>query len=588
MRLGVRGKLFVISILIVLVAVVASTVYFESEVRDWAQRQIAYELRVHAGTVRAFAREGLPEGRADDFARRMAALIEARVTVIGADGVVIGDSHHASREMDNHAARPEVQRAHDDGFGSAIRHSDTIGEAMLYVAVPVELSAGEGTIRVARSLRDVNEAVAGLRVALVVAGLIGFVGAVLVSLVASHYLSRTLRALVEDAQRLAESPGTGKKLRIASSDELGGLAGSINRLAGDLERNLETLSRERARFKSILEGLGDAVIAVGDDRRVTMVNRVAVELLGVKRAQVGRELVEAVRSPALHELFQATFRGEPGAAEFDLAGPPRRIVAARAALLPGEGGVVVALRDITDLRRLENVRRDFVANVSHELRTPVGIIRANAETLLDGALEQPEMARRFLEALVRAADRLANLVNDLLEISRIESGRYHLDPDYVRLLPIVKKIVESLEPLAREKEITLEVTVDDDLVVWGDASALDHILLNLIDNAVKYTQKGGQVRILAQFLDAVEDAPDRVRVEVRDNGPGIEAVHRPRVFERFYRVDPGRSRSVGGTGLGLAIVKHLVDAQRGRVGVDPVLPRGSCFWIELPVHEVDA
>nr|WP_276603245.1 ATP-binding protein [Nannocystis pusilla] len=234
------------------------------------------------------------------------------------------------------------------------------------------------------------------------------------------------------------------------------------------------------------------------------------------------------------------------------------------------------MHDVTEIRRLERVRRDFVANVSHELRTPVSIIRANAETLLDGAIEKPEVARRFLDAQLRSADRLAALVADLLEISRIEAGTYEISPDEIELEPIVAHTIDEVERLAQEKHIEITSDVPEDMTVWADEQALEQVLLNLIDNAVKYTPTGGKIVVRAKKRD------DMVRIEVEDNGPGIEARHRARVFERFYRVDKGRSREVGGTGLGLAIVKHLAEAMEGQVGVEPAEPQGSLFWLTLP------
>jgi len=230
---------------------------------------------------------------------------------------------------------------------------------------------------------------------------------------------------------------------------------------------------------------------------------------------------------------------------------------------------------VTEIRRLERIRRDFVANVSHELRTPVSIIRLNAETLLDGALERPEVARKFLEAQMRNADRLAALVSDLLEISRIEAGTYEIHPDFIRVAPIVERIVDSVQQIADEKHMTIECEVPADTTAWADAEALEHVLLNLVDNAVKYTPAEGKIAV------RVRTQGDGVRIEVEDNGPGIEPRHRARIFERFYRIDKGRSREVGGTGLGLAIVKHLAEAMDGSVGVGPAQPQGSIFWVLL-------
>jgi two-component system phosphate regulon sensor histidine kinase PhoR len=242
----------------------------------------------------------------------------------------------------------------------------------------------------------------------------------------------------------------------------------------------------------------------------------------------------------------------------------------------------LVLHDVTEMRRLEAVRRDFVANVSHELRTPVSVIRANAETLLDGALEDEKRARTFLDALVRNADRLSRILADLLDLSRLEAGRYALDLEPIALSPAVEKVVELVETRAKEKSIAVAIDVAPELAAHADARAFEQVLLNLIDNAVKYTPASGHILVSARRVEEL------IRVEVTDDGPGIEPRHRARLFERFYRVDPGRSRDVGGTGLGLAIVKHLVESMGGRVGMEPAAgaPHGSTFWVTLAAREL--
>jgi two-component system phosphate regulon sensor histidine kinase PhoR len=242
----------------------------------------------------------------------------------------------------------------------------------------------------------------------------------------------------------------------------------------------------------------------------------------------------------------------------------------------GGGGTVVVLHDVTELRRLETIRQDFVANVSHELRTPVSVIRANTETLLNGALEEPQRARDFLEALQRNSERLSNLIADLLDISRIDSGQYQMDIQKVSIAAVVRQTLEALELPAKRKKLKVEKVVDEKLQALADEKALHQVVLNLVDNAVKYTSEGGNVKIQAAGHD------DRLRIEVADDGPGIEPRHRDRVFERFYRIDAGRSREMGGTGLGLSITKNLVETMGGQIGVEPNHPNGTIFWFSLP------
>ncbi len=586
MKIGVRGKIFLVSIFLVLTVVAASGIYLERELRDWTQVRIETELLNHARLIRVMVARGgtVDPVFVDPLADQVADPSAGRVTVIDGDGRVVGDSTFelaALAELDSHSDRPEVIEALDGGEGIARRFSQSLGMEMLYIALPFKTGAIEGVVRVARPLSEVEAAVERLRLALMIAGLIGLVGAVVMSAFASHFLSRTLRSLVHDARLLAEG-GLVRPLAIASQDEIGGLAGSINRLADELESTVATLASERSRFEAVLESMDEAVISLDREQQMTMVNRAAVALLSLSVGRGGSTLRERIPIPALHDLVDRALAGEAERDEFELPGPTLRRIMAYASPLRNASGAVIVMHDVTEIRRLETIRRDFVANVSHELRTPVSIIRANAETLLDGALDRKEIARRFLDAILRNADRLAALVGDLLEISRIEAGTYNLDCDSVNVSPIAQRICESVETLAEDKEIRVIDQVAPGTVVWADPTALEMVLLNLVDNAVKYTQQGGAIVVASRVIDE-----STVRIEIRDNGPGIAQKHRMRIFERFYRVDPGRSREVGGTGLGLAIVKHLVEAMHGSVGVDPVEPRGSAFWLALPTSDAD-
>lgn len=580
MTLGVRGKLFLVSVALVLAVVFLSGLYLEGQLVEWAQGRAEVELQGHARLVRVLL-EHRQEGDddLDLLADRAAAPIDARVTIIAADGRVVGDSEFPAErlhEMEPHGDRPEVIAALRDGEGVARRTSQSLTTEMLYVALPVT-RPGEvkgAVVRVARPLREVDAAVRRLWIAFAVAGVFAILGAVLLSALASHYLSGTLRGLVRDARRMVET-GDKSKLLVPSHDEIGGLAGSLNRMADELEGAVATLSVERSRFEAVLESMDEGVLALNQRSQLTMINRAALGLLSLSTEHDGDTLAERIPIPTLHELVARALAGHPDRGEFEtLTTPPRQILAYASPLRQQEGAVVV-LHDVTEIRRLERIRRDFVANVSHELRTPVSIIRLNAETLLDGALERPEVARKFLEAQMRNADRLAALVSDLLEISRIEAGTYEIHPDFIRVAPIVERIVESVQQIADEKHMEVRCEVAPDMVAWADAEALEHVLLNLVDNAVKYTPAEGKIAV------RVRAEGERVRIEVEDNGPGIEARHRARIFERFYRVDKGRSREVGGTGLGLAIVKHLAEAMDGSVGVSPATPQGSIFWVLL-------
>jgi len=341
----------------------------------------------------------------------------------------------------------------------------------------------------------------------------------------------------------------------------------------DIERTVATLAVERARFGAVLEGMADGVVATDPSGRVTLMNRAGHELFGAGQDATGRSLLEVVRVPALDELV--TGDGEKSEIEVEVPATRRRVRARRAAQ-PG-GGTVLVMQDVTTVHRLENIRRDFVANVSHELRTPVSVIQANAETLVAGALGDAANAPALVGAIHRNAERLTDLIEDLLDLSRLEAGQYRVDIEPVAIGAAALRAVESLERVASQRGTAIAVAVGPEVVAAADASALHQVLLNVVTNAIVHTPEKSRVTIGAHVLD-----DGSVRIEVADDGPGIPRGQRERVFERFYRIDPGRSRAMGGTGLGLSIVKHMVDAMGGQVGVRENTPHGAVFWVDLP------
>ena len=417
--------------------------------------------------------------------------------------------------------------------------------------------------------------------------------ALAISRISSRLLAGELRGVVVEAQRLlgADPDEEEAHLREAS---VATVAGSVHRLGEALQRAIGDLARERDRFESVLSSMEDGVLALSRKGRIKVANPAAARLLGLSEAPSRPLLEEVVREPLLLDLIERAREGETDSIELDLhhlstpgtppdsvvGGGPRRILALATPLRPVPGkrgqGCLVVLRDITDLRRLERVRRDFAANVSHELRTPVSVVLASAEALQDGALDDPDTAAAFVDSILRNAQRLGALINDLLSLSRLESGQLALEPRPLHLLEVVEAAVEAMLVKAEARHLALEVDLPEQLVVMADEGALDQVLTNLLDNAIKYTQEGGQIEV-----GAVEIGGGQVRVEVRDNGPGVPPRHRARLFERFYRVDTGRSRHMGGTGLGLAIVKHTMEVMGGKVGMAPGRPGGSVFWFTL-------
>ncbi len=606
--MSVRWKIFFSSMLLIVVFVGASGLIFRSALRGWLRDHTQHEMQRQAELLRLWLLQSphlSKQARAASL-QGLAKKTGLRITLLDDKGVVWADSHRFGaqlQQMENHLKRSEIQSISRHSVGLAIRRSVTLHRTMWYLALPYAWEksayrpAARGFVRVAKVQRDVEMIVGRLGTALLLATLVGLVLSILISMGTSHIVSRTLRPIVANARAIARGQNDSEEKNLDEKSveiplhqsfnpmsKTGGLAGSLRYVAQELAFTVETLANERDRFAAVLESMNAAVVAVDRSYRISWVNRAAYILLDLKQSPTGQALAGVIPSVELQEMIEQAHAGMSCDAEFDLPKPQSLRVQARATPLAATGGSVVLLHDITELRRLETIRRDFVANVSHELRTPLSIIRANAETLLDGALEEPEIAREFVEALLHHAERLSLLVNDLLELSRIEANRYPLRSQALLLAPLIRRLIESIQSAAEKKRLTLHEQLTEGLEAQADKQALEQILLNLMDNAVKYTPAGGQILLRTYAKE------DDVWIEVEDDGPGIDAEHRHRIFERFYRIDPGRSRQQGGTGLGLAIVRNLVEVLGGRVGVRPATPHGSIFWVRLPAvaPELDA
>ena len=450
-----------------------------------------------------------------------------------------------------------------------------------WVAASAPLPDGSA-LWLARPRAEVLAPVRSVRALLLGVGAAGMLVSLLMTVLASRLMSRDLRLLLDQTTAIARGAPVQLTRSSTAVTELADIAGSVRELSSAIDHVVRDLYTERRRFEAVLSGMREAVVALDGEGTVTLVNRAGCDLFGVDDAQYGRPLLEVIRVPDLAEAAARAAGGAPTTVEFDLRRldePPRRLQAVASPL--ETGGVVMVLHDYTKVRRLERVRKDFVANVSHELRTPVAIVQASAEALEEGALEDPEYAADFIGAISRNAARLAMLIDDLLKISQMEEGRLSLAREPVYLSELVEQVLSVLRPRLGGRIEKLRVDVGEHHVVLGDAGALEQVLVNLLENARKYTPPECPLEVRSR-----DTGDGFVRIEVADTGPGIAAHHRPRIFERFYRVDPGRARQVGGTGLGLAIVKHLAEAMGGQVGVDANAPRGAVFWVSLPVAQV--
>ncbi|MBN1774545.1 MAG: HAMP domain-containing protein [Deltaproteobacteria bacterium] len=588
MRPGIRGKLFLVSLGLIVVCVAVAFLFLENAFDRFLTQREAEHLQIRAaGAARAATHAGLPDGdRAgwDALADGLAGTAEARVTIVGRDGSVWGDSELPPEQLarvENHGTRVEVRDALERGHGSATRHSTTLGHRMMYVAAPFPADAAPpvGVVRLAVPLTAVDDALARMRWLLALGALLALVVAVALSGLAAHWAGRNVRSATAVARKLAAGD-LSVRTRSTEQDEVGELARALDGLAESLSTTLGTLRSERDLLQGVLQGMTEGVLLIDAHGRIVLLNAALRQSLLLDADLAGKLLLEALRHAELRELLEAARRSPtPTAGEIEVEGlKPRRFLV-HASRVPGEaGGLLAVFVDVTDLRRLETIRKDFVANVSHELRTPVAAVRSAAETLR-GALERdPAAAGRFTDIIERNAERLQRLVEDLLDLSRIESREYRPSLEPLDIVPVVQHVLGLHRERAEAKRLRLEAELPAALpAARADRRALEQVLSNLVDNAVKYCPAGAAVAVRA----AVEG--DRLRLAVEDTGPGIEAQHLPRLFERFYRVDTGRSRELGGTGLGLSIVKHLVEAMGGTVGVDSTPGKGTTFRFTLPL-----
>jgi two-component system phosphate regulon sensor histidine kinase PhoR len=404
--------------------------------------------------------------------------------------------------------------------------------------------------------------------------------AVFVALVAVQVASRKARALSDVARKMAAGD-LDVRARVAGQDEFVELGNALDHLARNLSKTLGALSEERDRLSGILESMEEGVLFLDEKGRVALVNPMLREMLLFTGDEVGKTLLEAVRNTELKELVDRAAQGETATAEIKLSGLKPRQLLVRASRMTGtQRGVLAVFVDVTENRRLENIRREFVANVSHELRTPVTSIRSAAETLQMAIESQPKMAPRFVDIIDRNAARLHELVEDLLDLSRIESRQFSLTLENVDPRSLFRQVEGLFAERTERRKVTLTCQVKGDAgMILADRRALERVVTNLVDNAVKYAGEGKHVNVTA------ERRAERVAIAVNDDGPGIEKRHLSRLFERFYRVDAGRSRDLGGTGLGLSIVKHLVDSMGGSVRVESRLGEGTTFTVLLPRRE---
>lgn len=581
-------QLFPSYVLIAIVSVFAVTWFANRSTREFYFAKTARDLESRARLVTYQVAPLIEAGNRHGIADLCTVLGRqsgTRITIIDADGVVLGDSHEDPARMENHAGRPEVVDALNLRVGVETRFSQTLKKRMMYVAVPMaEGVKPQAVVRTALTVGAIDDAIGAVYARITFGAIVIIIIAAGLSLFISRRIARPLEKLQRGAERIA-SGDLSTRLMIGEANEIGSLAHTMNRMRERLDERFQTIVTQKHQEEAVLASMVESVIAVDAEGRLITANAAAVKLLDLDlEGKQGQRLQDIVRHHQLLELVERTIAGaEPIEDEIRLYDPEERFLQVHGTALRDPvgdriGGLLV-LNDITQLRRLERIRRDFVANVSHELKTPITAIKGFVETLLGGALENAADADRFLRLVAKHTERLNSIIEDLLSLSRIESQQEDITVERMKIVNVLRQAIDACRVAAQKGKVSVVLTGDETLECVLNSTLIEQAVVNLVDNAIKYSEGGGRVDVRTE---RTEDGS--VAIHVEDRGCGIEPEHLPRLFERFYRSDKARSRAIGGTGLGLAIVKHIALAHGGTVDVRSRVGEGSTFSIFLPLE----
>ena len=517
-----------------------------------------------------------------------ATIIDARVTIIAIDGVVVGESELDRAQMVNHLDRPEIQQALVEGSGISTRFSSTVGYRMIYVAHIIQRNGATlGFVRLSVPLTPVDEYLMDLRWTLIAAAMVVTFLAVGLAILVAQGVTKPLRTLTSKAESVALNEASWRehtRIPVQTKDDIGHLARAINEMVAQLGKKLEALQGESGKLNAVLNQMTDGVLIVDPKGDVQLMNPAAEKLFKTTPTQsIGRPYAEIVRHYQLVDIFnQCQATGELQAVVLDL--PLARLYLQGIATTLGEalpGSILLVFQDLTQLHRLETIRRDFISNISHELRTPIASLKVITETLLDGALDDGEMARQFLAKMDTEVDALSMMVSELLELSRIESGKVPLVLKETQPCAMLSAANERLRLQAERAGLVVEIVCSDQLPeVFVDPPRIEQALVNLLHNAIKFTPRGGKITLSAEGNNSNPSVP-MIQFTVMDNGMGISDDDLPRIFERFYKAD--RARSGGGTGLGLAIARHIIELHHGQIWAESREGKGSTFYFTIPL-----
>jgi len=580
---SIQWRITIWFVLLVIVSMAVLGAYLTSSVRSNQLTTLRTQLENEAKITAEASLPGFygQEGGSDldPLAKNLGSQIDARITIIALDGTVLGDSNEDPAAMENHAARPEVKDALATGIGESTRYSTTLGTQMMYVAVPI---TGEseiiGIARVALPLTQVESSVNSIIVIIIIAMVITAVLVILAAWFITRVTTRPIRELTRASREIA-SGEFGHKISVGTKDESGQLAHAFNEMSSKLKEMLATVSEDKARLSGILDNMADGVLLTDTEGNIILTNNAARSLLNIgDKDTEGRPLIEVVREFEFNELLNMcleTGREQISQFESSISNRFLRVIAIPFAD-DRPGGALLLIQDLTEVRSLQTMRREMVGNISHEFRTPLAGLKAMVETLQDGAVDDREVTEDFLSRIEVEVDRMTQLVAELTELSRIETGKAELKLEPVELNGLIEEAVAQLKPQAERQKLSLETALANDLpAVPADKDRLRQVMVNLIHNAIKFNRPGGSIKIRTESSD------DSVIVEVSDTGTGIAGEDLPHIFERFYKAD--KSRAGQGSGIGLAIAKHVVESHGGEIRVRSEEGKGATFSFSLPL-----
>lgn len=587
-----QRKIFLGIAAVLIIGAVISGILSARVVENNLKSSIEESLTAELGLIRGLIGEKLinDSNELELHIKEIRSITNARITIVDAAGNVIIDTERDHTTMDNHALRPEISEALKGKTGKTARYSNTLKVELLYIARPVYRDGSViGAIRLSRPLYEINTLLRKLYFNIFVGVAIGLIFSLFLGYRVSVNITKPIKEITYAASRVA-SGELGKRVNISGKDEVGVLADSINDMASKLNDTILSLKDKNIKLEAIMSSVVNGIIAIDSGERILFINPVAAKLLNIAEEDVvGKHLLQVVRSNAIDNYLKELLKGKSFFdTELSIDYPEERVLKLYANPIKqldksGIAGIIITIQDITELRKLERMRTEFVANVSHELKTPLTSIKGFAETLKNGAIEDKEDAVRFLDIIEAEADRLYRLISDILSLSELEQKKTKTVSEKIKIDKIVKDVLSMLKGQADKKDIELTSKVQEDIKSpVGDPDKLKQMLINLVDNALKYTPEKGRVSVEA-YNGTDSHGKDGIVIKVSDNGIGIPKQHIPRLFERFYRVDKARSRKLGGTGLGLAIVKHIVILFEGEIDVKSEVGKGTVFTITLPV-----